>query len=211
VKRVDASARISGRLDGSGAHPRFAARIALDTLDVQVPLVGRKPIRSAGGEIDVAGDLATGKVDVTHIDLPIAGEAEAMTVKPGATVDRATVALRVKGNARQLVLSGDVDVASAHVRTDALKSAPPTEGAGAGGGKKSGPLAGHPELETMRLDVRVRAHDGAIKVDINNFPDLSLDADLRVGGTLKKPSISGGPRGANAWSSFILAIAKLFS
>ena len=134
-----------------------------------------------------------------------------MTVKAGATVDRATVALRVKGNSRQLVLSGDVDVASAHVRTDALKSSPAPPVPSVAGGKKSGPLAGHPELEAMRLDVRVRAQDGAIKVDINNFPDLSLDADMRVGGTLKKPSITGNPRGANVWSSFILAIAKLFS
>jgi hypothetical protein len=213
VSKLDASARISGRLDGGGAHPKFVARIAVDSVDVQVPLVGRKPIRSAGGEIDLAGDLATGKVEITRIDLPIAAEAEAMTLKPGATVDRASVALRVRGNMRQLVLAGDVDVLSAHVRTDALGSSSSSKGAGgaSGSGKKGGPLADHPELEAMRLDVRVRAQGGAIKVDIDNFPDLSIDADLRVTGTVKKPSIAGSPKGANFWSSFVLAIAKLFS
>jgi hypothetical protein len=209
VRQLDASARVSGRLDVAGAHPRLAARITVDRLDVHVPLVGRKPIRSAGGQIDVAGDLASGKLDVTHIDLPIAAEAEALAASAGATVDRATVALRVKGDARQLLLTGDVDVGSAHVRADALKAG--SGGGGKGKGAKGGPLAGHPELEAMKLDVRVRSQGGAVHVDVNNLPDLRVDLDLHVTGTAKKPAISGNPRGANVWSSFVLALAKLFS
>ena len=38
-----------------------------------------------------------------------------------------------------------------------------------------------------------------------------VDREIHVGGTVKKPSISGSPRGANFWSSFVLGIAKLFS
>ena len=63
----------------------------------------------------------------------------------------------------------------------------------------------------MRLDIRVRSHGGAIKVDVNNLPDLRLDVDLHVTGTAKKPSIAGAPHGANVWTSFVLALAKLFS
>ena len=63
----------------------------------------------------------------------------------------------------------------------------------------------------MRLDVRVRSSGGAVHVDVNNLPDLRVDVDLHVTGTAKKPSISGSPRGANVWSSFVLALAKLFS
>ena len=135
--------------------------------------------------------------------------AEAMTVSAGVTVDRASVALRVRGSGKQLALSGDVNVGSAHLRSSALKS--PSAGAGGAGGAKKGPLADHPEIEAMRLDLRVHSGDGAIKVDVNNLPDLRLDVDLHVTGTAKKPSISGAPHGANVWSSFVLALAKLFS
>ena len=37
-------------------------------------------------------------------------EAEGLTVYPGATVDRAKAAVRVRGNRRQFALSGDLDV-----------------------------------------------------------------------------------------------------
>ncbi len=207
VRKLEANARVDARLDtGNG---RLSARIALDRVDVYVPLVGRKPVHAAGGQVDIAGDLGTGKLDVTRIDLPFTAEAEGLTVSAGATVDRATVALRVRGSGKQLALSGDVDVGSAHVRSSALKSA--SAGAGGAGGAKKGPLADHPEIEAMRLDLRVRSRGGAINVDVNNLPDLRLDVDLHVTGTAKKPSISGAPHGANVWSSFVLALAKLFS
>jgi hypothetical protein len=209
VRKVDAAARVSARLDA--ANGKLAARVALDRLDMDVPLVGRKPIHAAGGEIDLNGDVTTGKIDVTRIDLPFTAEAEALTVKPGATVDRATVALRVRGSGKQLALSGDVDVGSAHLRASALKSSSAASSGGGGGSGKKGPLADHPEIEATRLDIRVRSRAGAIKVDVNNLPDLRLDVDLHVTGTAKKPSISGAPRGANVWSSFVLAVAKLFS
>ena len=211
VRKLEANARISGRLDAAGAHPTVVARIALDRLEVQIPLVGRKPLRSDGGEIDIAGESTTGKLNVTRIDLPVAAEAEALAASAGVTVDRAAVALRVKGSAKQLLLTGDVDLVSAHVRADALKGAAGGGGSSGKGKGKPGPLAGHPEIEAMRLDVRVRSDGGAVHVDVNNFPDLRVDVDLHVTGTAKKPSISGNPRGANVWSSFVLALAKLFS
>jgi hypothetical protein len=112
---------VSGRFDGGSARGKFSAHVALDGLDLNVPLVGRKPIRATGGLLDFTGEAANGKVDITHIDLPFAAEAEALAAAAGAVVDRAVVGLRVRGNLRQLTLSGDVDVGSAHVRADALK------------------------------------------------------------------------------------------
>jgi hypothetical protein len=211
VRKLDASARVSGRLDGNSARGKFTAHVALDNVDVTVPLVGRKPIRASGGVVDVAGDVATGTLEVTRIDVPLVAEAEALAAAAGATVDRASVALRVRGTSRQLALTGDVDVVSAHVRADALKKGKSAGASGGAGGAGKGPLAGHPEIEGMRLDVNVRSSGGAINVDVNNLPDLRLDVDMHVGGTVKKPAITGAPRGANFWSSFVLALAKLFS
>jgi len=205
VSRVDARVRVSGRIDGNDNRGRFGARVALDAVDVTAPLIGRKPVRSAGGEIVVAGEAGTGKFEVTQIDLPVNAEAEGLTAAPGATVDRALIAVRVRGNQRQLALSGDVEVGSAHVRADALTKK------GGGGSGKRGPLADHPEIEGARLDVRLRSHGGAIHVDVNNLPDLRVDVDMHVGGTVKKPSLTGTQHGANLWSSFVLALVRLFS
>jgi hypothetical protein len=105
-----------------------------------------------------------------------------------------------------------VNVVSAHLQAAALRKRGGAGGKAAGGGAASkGPLAAYPEIEAMHLDVNVRSRDGAISVDVNNLPDLRLDVDMHVGGTVKKPSITGAPRGANFWTSFVLALAKLFS
>jgi len=164
-------------------------------------------VHSAGGEIAVAGEAASEKLEITRVDLPVYAEAERLTAAPGATVDRATVALRVLGNQRQLAVSGNVDIGSAHVRADALKK---SGGAGGAGGAGKGPLAGHPEIEAARLDIRLRSRGGAIHVDVNNLPDLTIDLDMHVGGTVKKPVLTGTEHGANLWSSFVLALVHAF-
>ena len=207
VSKVDAKARLTARIDGASPKQSFAAHLALDDIDVYAPLLGRKPVRSAGGVADIAGDIATGRLDFTRIDLPISAEAEGLTVSPGATVDRAKAAVRIRGAHRQFALSGDLDVGAARINASALKK---TKSAAAAGGKK-GPLTDHPVLEAMTLDLRVRSRGGAIQVDVNNLPDLRVDVDMHVGGTLKKPSISGAPTGANIWSRFVLALVRLFT
>jgi hypothetical protein len=66
-------------------------------------------------------------------------------------------------------------------------------------------------LEATTLDLRVHSSGGAIQVDVNNLPDLRVDVDMHVGGTVKKPAISGSPTGANVWSRFVLALVRLFT
>jgi hypothetical protein len=208
VTKIDGKARLSARLDGASAKHNFAAHLALDNLDVYAPLLGRKPVHSAGGIVDVRGDITTGHVDVTRIDLPVTAEAEGLTVTAGATIDRAKAAVRLRGSQRQLALSGDLDVAAARISASALRKRATAKTAASAGKKE---LAGHPELESMTLDLRVRSHGGAIQVDVNNFPDLRVDVDMHVGGTVKKPSLTGAPQGANVWSRFILALVRLFT
>ena len=211
VRKVEANARVSGRLDGASARGKFSGHVALDRVDVYVPLVGKKPIHSAGGQIDIAGDVATGKVDVTRIDVAFATEAEALAATAGATVDRAIVALRVRGSSRQLALTGDVDVVSAHVKANALKSGG-SKGGGAGGGSSKSPLAGHPEIEAMGLDVKrplARRRHPRRRQQPARPAARRRHARRRDG---KKPSISGSPAAApTCWTSFVLALAKLFS
>ena len=209
VSKIDAKARLTGRIDAMSPRAKYNAHLALENLDVHVPLIGRNPIHAAGGLIDVVGEAGTGKVDLTRIDLPISAEVERLAATAGVMVDRAKVALRVRGTARQLALSGDVDLGSAHIRADALQK---SGGGGKGGGdKKKGPLADHPEIEAAALDIRVRSSGGAVSVDVNNIPDLRVDVDMHVGGTVKKPSITGTQKGANIWSSFVLALVRLFT
>ena len=52
---------------------------------------------------------------------------------------------------------------------------------------------------------------GAVDVDINNFPDLRVDLDMHVGGTAKRPVLTGTTSGAGIWSSFVLALRRIFS
>jgi hypothetical protein len=212
VSKVEGKARLTGRIDGASAKQGFAAHLALDNLDVYAPLLGRKPVRCTGGVVDVAGEIASGKLDVTRIDLPVSAEAEGLTVMPGATVDRAKASVRLRGAQRQLALSGDLDVGAARLNASALKKTKSAAAAGtAGPVKKKGPLADHPVLEATTLDLRVHSSGGAIQVDVNNLPDLRVDVDMHVGGTVKKPAISGSPTGANVWSRFVLALVRLFT
>jgi len=47
-------------------------------------------------------------------------------------------------------------------------------------------------------------------VDVPKIPDLRVDLDMHVGGTVKQPAVTGEPKGANVYSSLALALARLF-
>ena len=63
----------------------------------------------------------------------------------------------------------------------------------------------------MALDIRLRSRGGAVDVAINNFPDLRVDLDMHVGGTAKRPVLTGTTTGAGLWSSFVLTLRRIFS
>jgi hypothetical protein len=212
VDRLEASARVSARLDSLRGRPKLRAQTVVDKLELSLPLIGAKPVRSAGGEIDVEADLTTSALAITRVDIPVEAEIERLTAMTGVNVDRAKLALRLRGAPRKLILSGDVDVAAARVRADALgKAKRGARGGGGGGSSGGGALPGGALLEAMALDVRLRSRGGAVDVDVNNFPDLRVDLDMHVGGTVKRPVLTGTTRGAGLWSSFVLALQRLFS
>ena len=47
-------------------------------------------------------------------------------------------------------------------------------------------------------------------VDVPHLPDLRVNLDMHVGGTVKRPVITGQPSGANIYSRFVLGLASLF-
>lgn len=212
VSSLAAEARVSARVDGlRTTRPKLRAQTVIDKLEIAVPLAGSKPIRSAGGQVDVEADFGVGSFAVTRVDVPIEAEIEKL-VASGVNVDRARLALRLRGAPRKLTLSGDVDIAAARVSAAALSKTKTKGGGGGGAGSTGGLLPARlPELETMTLDIRLRSRGGAVDVDVDNFPDLRVDLDMHVGGTAKRPVLTGTTRGAGLWSSFVLALRRLFS
>ena len=209
VQSVAADARVTARIDGLRTRPKLRAQTVIDKLEISVPLAGSKPARSAGGQVDVEADLDAGSLTVTRVDLPVDAEIERLSATAGVDVGRARLALRLRGVPRKLTLSGDVDVVAARVNASALTKAK-TAGGGSGGGSATGSML-PPELEAMVLDIRLRSRGGAVDVDINNFPDLRVDLDMHVGGTAKRPVLTGTTSGAGIWSSFVLALRRIFS
>jgi len=212
VQSVAADARVTARIDGLRTRPKLRAQTVIDKLEISVPLVGSKPARSAGGKIDVEADLTAESFAVTRIDLPVEAEIERLNATTGIDVGRARLSLRLQGTPRKLTLSGDVDVAAARVNAAALTKAKPASGrAGSGGGGNSAGSMLPAELQAMALDIRLRSRGGAVDVDINNFPDLRVDLDMHVGGTARRPVLTGTQTGAGIWSSFVLALRRIFS
>jgi len=212
VHSVAADARVTARIDGLRTRPKLRAQTVIDKLEISVPLAGSKPARSAGGKVDVEADVAAGSFAVTRIDLPVEAEIERLTATTGVDVGRARLSLRLQGVPRKLTLSGDVDVVAARVDAAALQ-AKTASGGGARGGSRASTTSGMlpVQLDAMALDIRLRSRGGAVDVDINNFPDLRVDLDMHVGGTAKRPVLTGTTKGAGVWSSFVLALRRIFS
>jgi hypothetical protein len=204
IRRLDADLKIDARAGGDPADPRVHAGVTIDRLAALVPALGPKPIGCEQGKVIVEGqgdDIA-----VISVDLPVHGEVEGISMGPGQ-IDRAGFGLRLRGDPRRwLAVSGDVQLYAARVRAQALKQA----GSARGGGKPEGGWLARPVVQNTALDVRLRSHGGAVIVDVPKLPDLRVDLDMHVGGTVKQPVVTGEPTGANVYSSLALTLARLF-
>jgi hypothetical protein len=206
VRRLQAELRVDAQLANLPDAPTGTARIAIDRASAEVPALGPQPIRSERGQ--VIATVRAGQPQLARVDLPLTGEIRGIAAG-GANIDRATFGVRLRGEPRRLTLSGEVQLGAARASAKSL-SAAKAGGARGGGPKPPAPAGGHPEIENMALDLRVRSSSGAVAVDVPNLPDLRVDVDLHVGGTVKRPAVTGDARGANVWSSMALWLRKLF-
>ena len=207
VRRVSGDVRLDARVVGLGAAPSTRARVAVDRLAVDVPALGPRPLLCERGV--VTADSRGDRLELTGVNLPVRGEARGI-VTGGTHVDDATFAVRLQGDPRRrFFLSGDVQLLA--VRTGTKAATAPTKPP-SGGGASPGPIpwTRRPEIENTTLDLRLRSRGGAVAVDVPHVPDLRVDVDMHVGGTVKRPLVSGEPKGANIYSSFVLALRRLF-
>jgi hypothetical protein len=64
-------------------------------------------------------------------------------------------------------------------------------------------------LRNPRLDLRVRARDGAVTVELPNAPDVHLDVDARARGTLSRPVVTAEAKPAGVYSAILMALRGL--
>jgi hypothetical protein len=63
-------------------------------------------------------------------------------------------------------------------------------------------------MDRMRLDVRLHSTGGgAVRVEVPKAPDVHLDLDFQVRGTVAKPQITGRTQGADLYSRLLLWLA----
>jgi len=207
IRRLEADVRVNARAGGTPGDPHLQTGIAVDRLSLEVPALGSQPVVCERGTIALRGRGDT--FQIVDVDLPAHGAVRDLTVS-GARIGQARFALRLRGDPqRQLALSGEVELDAARVQATALRA----QGAGkvgGAGGKGTTSMLDRPEVANTALDVSVRSRGGAVVVDVPKIPDLRLDLDMHVGGTVKHPAITGEPTGANVYSSFVLGLAKLF-
>jgi hypothetical protein len=170
--------------------------------------VGRTVSMTIGGGRGAPGTIlfrtsSPRGIAVAHVDLPMRGDVHGLLV-PVASVDSATFALRLEGAPRQqLRLEGDVELFAARARPGSVSPA----SVAAGG---SSPWLAQPEIARTQLDVRVKATSGAVVVTVPHAPDLRVNADFRIRGTVAHPQTSGDVRGATVYSSLALFLYRLF-
>jgi hypothetical protein len=193
------------------------ARATLRSVEIRVgesrAVIGREPgppgvveMRPAAGgggtSAAAAKPAAPGPAWPDRVDLPVAGTLRGIVTRV-ITVDDARGALRLEGQPRhRLRLSGDVEIGAVRVRPKAAR-------ASGGSALRSSSLLSRPEIGRTELDLRVRSRGGAVVVELPRMPDLRVDVDYQVRGTVKRPVPSGRMSGADLYSAAALLLGRL--
>ena len=181
------------------AGAELQARVGIDALDLVVKELGPSPIHAAGGSLDLRR-RAGGDLEITNVDLPLRGELRQLSVPP-VLIERGRFEARASGDpARSVTLAGVITLDAARFRPDAGRLA-------IGTGRAA--QARQRQLERLKLDLRLRAPDGAVIVEVPRAPDLTVGLDMHVGGTAAKPALSGEPHGSTLYSRLALALWRL--
>jgi hypothetical protein len=234
VRQIDGQVGLSAHLDGPLVRPDLRARLDVGKTEftlveggrrIQIPTgeitlsqaanERRAEVRAleirAGTEARVSiGDRTVARLRfapddafrLIGVELPARGQVHGLPT-PDVIVDDAAFTLRLSGDPeKQMRLSGDVEVSAAHIpeRLRNRKKTPPAAAA------KSRARAA---LERTQLDVRIHSQKGAVAVELDHAPDLSVDVDYRIGGTLAKPKPDGHLKGADLYSRVLMFLAGL--
>jgi hypothetical protein len=141
-------------------------------------------------------------LELAYVDIPFTGQATLGT--PTLMVDRSRLALRLLGDPRRsLMLRGHVFVLSGRAR--------PTAGRAASGAPALPSVLARPPLSATRLDLRILSHGGAMTVELPYLPDLRLDLDQHVTGTLGAPLLAGRLIPMDAYGAVLLWLDRRFS
>lgn len=236
VQDAAGMARLDATVTGTLAEPRATARVALPRpIELSAAMLGPERLRLAGGSLELDGDVMTiraldvalgarlhlevgadgipGTVrftkarlfdEIAELSLPLRGSVTGLAFA-AARLEHATFALRLTGDPRRrLRLGGEVWLDAARVSSRALAGGG-TPGPGGSSMRRARALAEHTDL-----DVRLRARDGGLIIDLPYVPDPHLNIDLRVGGTLGHPTTSGQIQATGVYSFLILALHRLF-
>ncbi len=231
------TARLDARAEGPAAQPALRARLRPGEISVTLRALPILPIKISGGRIEAddrtiaISDLtvgvtvgAHGRVDATvgaaadgaaalsygslldprpaRVVVPVRGRVTAMPVAP-AVIDDASFTLRADGDLTQRTrVSGEIAIEKAHVKVTG-GAAPKSTGS-----SSSSPVSSRPELARVDLDVTARSKGGAVTVEIPG-PNVHVDVDYHVTGTVAKPKVAGNFEGADLYSSFLLLLRRI--
>jgi hypothetical protein len=182
---------------------------------------GQVTVTSGRGHLEVKS--RDNEIEVVNVDVPAQAVVERLGIVPGVRVDQAAAGVRLTGDPRRhLLLAGEAVVGGAHVNARAIEAAlspngganPASPPGGAANARKPAAgslaeLAARPEIARTSLDLRVRAAHGAVVVDVPRLPNLRVNLELHVGGTVGHPTVTGAPRGDNLYTALVLALGRL--
>jgi outer membrane protein assembly complex protein YaeT len=185
--------KIDGRLDLERGEWRMASpRVAVSDLAGRIDLSGDELTiadlagQANGGSVSVAGRLKHAGLEFTSGTLAISGQGLAMAIPEGLKT-QANVELTLGVDRGAWSLSGDAVVLGGAYRE------PLSLTSGILQAIQAPPLLGQPQpapgAGALGLDVRLTTGDDIIVDD--NYAQLALAADVRIGGTIAQPTLLG--------------------
>ncbi len=224
VSDVSGSARIDAKVSGTLAEPNLSARIDLGEIQMRLRGISSRVAVESGTvelsshelllrEVKVrvnddgrlligAAGVRPGRVRIVSlrpklilgkVDLPLRGE-RLVYRSPGVEIDDLSFTLELSGDLQDsLSLGGDVRLVSGRYSQDFnvrnLMLTPRINES------ESRPFwEGMPLLENLELGLRVRTLGDGFMVQNNLAPEIYLQVDLLVGGTLSAPTLAGDVR-----------------
>ncbi len=192
----------SGRISARGS------RITIDRITADVSPGGNVVIGPAGRNASIEV-VSLSPATIGKVDIPVVGKG--LNLDLGwLRLDDGALDVSLKGDAGgALALAGNLELGAGRVSPQKFpKAAPAPPRSPAGRAPRPPSRPGPPP---MKLDLRITSDGERFVVDPGWLPDLHLGLDVRVGGTMGRPSVAWDAEGKGAWSAFALFLFRLFS